>query len=380
MVLGVLLSCKSPWSRQIVSQLVNLGHKIQLIEFLDPSRENTKITNQNSQSEDIRIFYESVSEVHLLDSRYKSNLKYIDQALRVNRICKKCKIDVLLTLYGGGFALTAWLSRFHPYCIYAVGSDVLFSKGVNRWLSRLTFNSSSIVFSNGKFLAEKARILVNKAKILPLLLGIDTSRFYPIEKDSSPVRIISTRWFRPIYNNEYLIQAFALMPEIDIDFLMTFTSSGQLLNSVQSLARETLPESLQKKIEFLGGVSDAGLVKKVKHAHIYVSMSRSDGTSTSLLEALSCGLFPILSDIPQNREWIDTNENNGILVPLDQPEALANALKKAIEDKEWRERVSEYNQNLILDRACSRRNIKILSSKLESIILQKKRGKNVVYR
>ena len=40
----------------------------------------------------------------------------------------------------------------------------------------------------------------------------------------------------------------------------------------------------------------------------YVSGSQSDGTSISLLEAMSAGLLCVTSDFPSNNEWI----NNGI--------------------------------------------------------------------
>ena len=64
----------------------------------------------------------------------------------------------------------------------------------------------------------------------------------------------------------------------------------------------------------------------------------SDGTATSLLEAMSCGLFPILSDIPQNADWVDASRQNGMVIPLDQPQKLADAFAKAIARPEVRDR------------------------------------------
>lgn len=37
---------------------------------------------------------------------------------------------------------------------------------------------------------------------------------------------------------------------------------------------------------------------------VFISIPSSDSTSVSLLEAMCCGLFPIVSDLPANREWI----------------------------------------------------------------------------
>jgi glycosyltransferase involved in cell wall biosynthesis len=48
---------------------------------------------------------------------------------------------------------------------------------------------------------------------------------------------------------------------------------------------------------------------------IYVSTSLYDGTSVSLLEAMGSGAFPIVTDIPSNREWISPGQN-GFLVSV----------------------------------------------------------------
>jgi glycosyltransferase involved in cell wall biosynthesis len=63
----------------------------------------------------------------------------------------------------------------------------------------------------------------------------------------------------------------------------------------------------------------------------YVSVSRSDSTSQSLLEGMAAGLLPVVSDIPGNREWVMHRES-GLLVPTGDAEALAAALLEAAAD------------------------------------------------
>jgi glycosyltransferase involved in cell wall biosynthesis len=110
------------------------------------------------------------------------------------------------------------------------------------------------------------------------------------------------------------------------------------------------------------------MLANLQDSSVYVSLSRSDGTSISLLEALSCGLFPILSDIPQNREWIDPSLENGILVPLDRPVELAAALRRAVTDASLRERAAVVNRRLIEERADARRNMTTLASRLQEMV------------
>lgn len=72
------------------------------------------------------------------------------------------------------------------------------------------------------------------------------------------------------------------------------------------------------------------------------------------MEALACEVFPILSDIPANREWI--SQENGILVPLDNPKALAAAIARAYANEEWRLTAGIFNRKLITERANYQKN------------------------
>ena len=61
--------------------------------------------------------------------------------------------------------------------------------------------------------------------------------------------------------------------------------------------------------KFIGWVPRSELPKYLSSADVYVSSSLSDGTSNSLLEAMACGLAPIVTDIPANQTWIDDGKN-----------------------------------------------------------------------
>jgi glycosyltransferase involved in cell wall biosynthesis len=71
----------------------------------------------------------------------------------------------------------------------------------------------------------------------------------------------------------------------------------------------------------------------LSRADIYVSTSLYDGTSVSLLEAMGSGAFPVVTDIPANREWI-TNGENGFLVSEVDEEFLAQKIIDAIRNHE----------------------------------------------
>ncbi|MEW6283152.1 MAG: glycosyltransferase, partial [Candidatus Eremiobacterota bacterium] len=229
--------------------------------------------------------------------------------------------------------------------------------------TRLVLSRAAHVFANGEFLAERTRALAPRARVDNLYLGVDTERFRPVEKGLSPVRFLCARGFMPVYNNEYIVQALARLPEGLPPFEFVFTAPGPTLDPVRSLADRSLPVSTRERVSFLGGVSDREVVEWLGRCHYFLSTSRSDGTAISLLEALAAGLFPVLSDIPQNRPWA----GHGRLVPLEQPEVLAAQLRDLILDPRcWRDNV-DANRALILEHADGRRNAGRLARTLERI-------------
>ena len=381
MKIGLLMSVGSPWAQQMALSISRQGHSVHAIDFRSRPEQGAYLqTSDDPQADAIAQLQEYVAGVHLLDSRFHSQVRYFTCPGQLREICESCGIDFLLSLYGGGWGALAYLSKVRPFGVYLMGCDILMAStasrfmpkhaihAVNRFISKRSLNAADIVFVNGGYLAEKARELVPQVRMLPLVIGVDADRFSPASSSSSTTRIVCTRVFEPVYNNEYLIHGLAEMPTTSDDVQVTFVSSGDLLDATKTLADRALAPDTRRKVEFLGGVTDSEMLSNLQGSQIYVSLSRSDGTSISLLEALSCGLFPVLSDIPQNREWIDPALDNGILVPLDQPKALAAALSRAISDAPLRARAAEINRQLILDRADLQTNMTILASKVEAVI------------
>jgi glycosyltransferase involved in cell wall biosynthesis len=74
---------------------------------------------------------------------------------------------------------------------------------------------------------------------------------------------------------------------------------------------------------------------------------------------MACGLFPVVSDIPANREWIADGEN-GFLVPARDPEALARAIAEAWRNPELRALALRRNAQIVEARADWQRNMSVV--------------------
>ena len=91
-------------------------------------------------------------------------------------------------------------------------------------------------------------------------------------------------------------------------------------------------------------------------ARVYIGSSISDAISTSLLEAIVMGAFPIQSCTACAEEWIVDGEM-GFIVPPEDPEPIAEAIRRAVSDDKLVDRAAELNAQLAkkrIDRAVIR--------------------------
>jgi glycosyltransferase involved in cell wall biosynthesis len=90
---------------------------------------------------------------------------------------------------------------------------------------------------------------------------------------------------------------------------------------------------------------------------IYVYTSPYDGTSVSLLEALASGVFPVVTDIPSNREWI-ADGDNGFLVPEENESLLAKKIIEVIRNHKLKGEACIKNHKIIEQKAHWKENIR----------------------
>jgi glycosyltransferase involved in cell wall biosynthesis len=100
-------------------------------------------------------------------------------------------------------------------------------------------------------------------------------------------------------------------------------------------------------IRWLGHVEDIAALWA--RAHVAVLPSRREGLPKSLLEAAACGRPMVATDVPGCREIVRSGEN-GLLVPVDNPTALAQAIQTLISSLELRARYGTAARRLVVEK------------------------------
>jgi glycosyltransferase involved in cell wall biosynthesis len=351
----VLLPLSSPWTHPVISYLHRSGFRLHLIDF-----NQAPDTNPALATASLEIHGRSAASIDVLRTPGSFPKRVMLNAWKLRSLARRYRAEAVLTLYAGMQAGIACLSGVRPYSVYVVGSDVLMIDGPNRRLTGMFLRRAAAVLSNGAYLARQTQALAPGVAVEPLYLGIDLQRFSPAAGVPRAPRFVCTRVFRPLYDNAAIVRAVAELPAVPPDFHCTFLSSGPLLAETSGLADTLLGAERRSQVTFAGGVDDDALLAALRGATFYLSASHSDGASASLLEAMACGLFPIVSDIPANREWI-TPGTNGLLFPPGDHHALAGAIAAALGGLAWQAAAVEANHRMLAERADMEVNLQRLS-------------------
>ena len=186
--------------------------------------------------------------------------------------------------------------------------------------------------------------------------GLDASVFYPApaapslrERYSIPLDarvVINPRGLKPYIRVEESLEAFALVRERFPKALLLLASMEGKEHVREIVARLGIPCA----VRLLPSVPHAEMAGLFRLSEIALSPSDHDGTPNTLLEAIACGCFPIAGDIPSVGEWIDDGVN-GLLCDQKNPTSIAEALGKALDDADLRERARVQNTRIIATRA-----------------------------
>jgi len=134
-----------------------------------------------------------------------------------------------------------------------------------------------------------------------------------------------------------------------------FELAGDCLSDVPILVAQASPNVRDRvrelarsgfRIRVLDHLPYGELLRAMASCSIFMAMTSNDGLPSTLVEAMSMGLFPIHSDLEPIREWVD-NGFNGLLVPHDDAQETARALRWALGHDEEVLRGAKENESLM---------------------------------
>lgn len=139
-----------------------------------------------------------------------------------------------------------------------------------------------------------------------------------------------------------LLQAMVILIKAGVSARLLMVGTGDL-QSVYAAQASKL--GLSKQIIFVGGVSQADLPPYYRLAQVFVLPSVAvEAFPVAVVEAMACGLPVVVTALPGPASMI---EGAGVVVPVRDPQALADALKALLASASRREELGKQARALV---------------------------------
>jgi glycosyltransferase involved in cell wall biosynthesis len=162
-----------------------------------------------------------------------------------------------------------------------------------------------------------------------------------ISLSNDTLKILCTRNFEAHYRVDIVIDAFREVKNRVPDATLTLIGDGSQRGQLEQLVQQYG----LRDVRFVGSVANSEIHKFYQNSNLYINASVVDNMPLSLMEAMASGLLVVSSDAGGIPYFIK-NDYSGILVPCNNPIALANA---AIEVYRNRDRWNRIQANALKD-------------------------------
>lgn len=232
---------------------------------------------------------------------------------------------------GAVFAvMTTWGMKIPVMVAERNSPDSCNVKALRNWAYR---RAGRITFQTSDGISYFPKEIADKAVVIPNPVDADVPQPYT---GSRSHRIVTAGRLHKQKNHALLLEAFALFGARFPDYELHIYGEGEL---EAPLKEQAVRLQIDSRIVWHGFCADVR--EKIRDAAMFVLSSDYEGISNSMLEALAMGIPTISTDCPIGgaRIYI-TPGQSGLLVPVGDKEAMAEAMCRIASDAELAGRLS----------------------------------------
>lgn len=256
-------------------------------------------------------------------------------------LCDEWDIDLIHCHYLREHYTALLAKRYRPglkvvYTNHFVQANDLVTRISNRWMDKRQDQMIAVcnkgkeqLIANG-WTGDRIQVVFNAVdpeawagdrseSTLRQELGIPEDRF---------VMLCASR-FADDKGHKYLIDSVKLLKErTKKSFTLVLAGDGPLLEPSKAQVKEL---GLEDVVTFIGFRKD--IKNLYKGSDLYVNSSQHEALSFLIIEAMAAGLPVIATDMGGNSDIVNDQAGCGLLVTYDDPDSMASAMQKLLEDE-----------------------------------------------
>jgi glycosyltransferase involved in cell wall biosynthesis len=231
-----------------------------------------------------------------------------------------------------------------PSLVHVAGGELVALHGIDyggrrRWKGRLR---EAVVLRGADVITAASAPIIDALQALGLTaqrvpLGVDLQAWpprAPRRRSAKPARLIHVASLNRVKDQPTLLRALAALAGTGLAFEMDIVGVDTLQGEMQQLARQL---GLESRVRFLGFKTQRELRPLMESADLLVMSSLHEAGPLVLLEAAVAGVPAVGTAVGHFVEW---SPAAALAVPVEDGDALANAIQQVLADEELRLRLA----------------------------------------
>ncbi len=275
-------------------------------------------------------------------------------------LLRRRKYDVaVVDLYGGraflwGEALASLLTALRcPFIIVLRGGALPDFARHHGERVKACLRKAAAVLAPSRYLLEQMRHYRADISLLPNAIDTSICRF-KVRQAPRPL-LLWLRAFHENYNPSLVPRVLALLELEFADIHMTMVGPDKGDGSLQRMQKVAAGLNVSNRITTSGGVAKSEVANWLNRGDVFLNTTNVDNTPVSVLEAMACGLCVVSTDVG-GIPYLFEHEQDALLVPPDNPEAMASAIRRILTEpglaghlsRNARRKVEQFDWSMLL--------------------------------
>jgi len=303
-------------------------------------------------------------------------------AIKLRRLLRRLKPDIVHVhyIYNRAFPLNLAFWKIKNLIVSTWGSDIVAYTPKERWnqsfYKRFILKQAKFITATSHYLArETAKYAPPNKEIHVIPFGIDEGIFIPSNKVSrkkdTTVTLGFVKHLLPKYGLEYLIQAMALVVVKYPDTCLIMAGKGEMEEKLKGMVHNL---GLEQNVSFTGFIPHEEVPALLQSIDIFVMPSCFEAFGVAAVEAEAMEVPVVATRVGGIPEAVSDGVT-GILVEPRNPEQLAEAIVKLIEDPELRLRLGKEGRRYVLENYRWEENAAEMARLYQQFMLQNRQGR-----